>query len=80
MLLTQGWRRCQGLSAEGSFTVGGLTPVRHELFSGQPIWQGEGGRCRAHPGGFQRSVDPETGALIWTHAQYESQGETAPFW
>ncbi|KAK3317509.1 hypothetical protein B0T19DRAFT_405201 [Cercophora scortea] len=69
-LLAQGWRRCQGMSAAGQLTVGGLREHTREFFSGRPIWNVDGVHSGDHPGGYQRSVDATTGAVRWTHEEY----------
>ncbi|KAI8677297.1 hypothetical protein NCS56_00619500 [Fusarium sp. Ph1] len=79
-LLVQGWRRYQAELAGPDFTVGGLAPCFREFFTGQPIWGVEEGNFRAHPGGYQRSVDATTGALIWTHKELPTEMETGAFW
>ncbi|RSL61279.1 hypothetical protein CEP54_006328 [Fusarium duplospermum] len=79
-LLAQGWRRYQAEFSTPSFTVGGLTPCSREFFTGRPIWEGEGGSFPAHPGGYRRSVDAATGALMWTHQESPTKMETGSFW
>ncbi|KAK3933729.1 hypothetical protein QBC46DRAFT_401384 [Diplogelasinospora grovesii] len=80
-LLAQGWRRCQGMSAAGQLTVGGLREHSREFFSGWPVWRVNGVNRGSHPGGYQRSVDAATGSLRWTHEEYpDVTAETWPFW
>ncbi|RSL99753.1 hypothetical protein CEP52_009560 [Fusarium oligoseptatum] len=79
-LLAQGWRRYQAEFSTPSFTIGGLTPCSREFFTGRPIWEGEGGCFPTHPGGYQRSVDAATRALMWTHEESPTKMETGSFW
>ncbi|KAL2693749.1 hypothetical protein Neosp_000312 [[Neocosmospora] mangrovei] len=79
-LLAQGWRRYQAEFSTPSFTVGGLTPCSREFFTGRPIWEGEEGSFPSHPGGYRRSVDAATGALMWTHKESPTKMETGSFW
>ncbi|EXK76237.1 hypothetical protein FOQG_19012 [Fusarium oxysporum f. sp. raphani 54005] len=78
-LLAQGWRRCQAELA-APFSIGGLQPYCREYFNGQPIWKVNGQKQRSHPNGYQRGVDQQTGALIWSHQVYPVEWETGPFW
>jgi hypothetical protein len=79
--LVQGWRRCQGLSAP-LLTLGNLTPTRRQYFSGRLIWAVNNAPSLIHPGGYERAVDKDTGALFWRHPDYPGHGayETAGFW
>ncbi|KAH6622675.1 hypothetical protein F5144DRAFT_336230 [Chaetomium tenue] len=69
-LLVQGFRRFQGMCAM-PISVGGLTPLGRQFFNGLPVWKSEVDGAEVavvdHPGGYQRSVDAESGAVKWTH-------------
>lgn len=79
MLLVQGFRRFQGLYAM-PISVGGLTPRFRQFFSGRPVWGMEGVNLD-HPGGYQRSVDADSGAIKWTHPEDpELVRETPTLW
>ncbi|KAL2160783.1 hypothetical protein VTH06DRAFT_980 [Thermothelomyces fergusii] len=88
-LLLQGFRRLQGMYA-WPLTVGGLTPIGRRFYDSVPLWRDpnrEGPYIAAiHPGGYRRSVDPNTGAVRWTLNRPGSQEpvdvvwETPAFW
>ncbi|KXX77148.1 hypothetical protein MMYC01_207562 [Madurella mycetomatis] len=80
MLLAQGFRRFQGMCAV-PLTVGGLTPRLRQFFNGRPVWRVNGANLVEHPGGYQRSVDPDSGAVKWTHDEDpEAVWETLALW
>ncbi|KAK4152614.1 hypothetical protein C8A00DRAFT_16102 [Chaetomidium leptoderma] len=81
MLLVQGFRRFQGAYAQ-PLTVGGLAPQSRQFFDGLPVWtSADGDPVLEHPGGYQRSVDPDSGALRWTHPENDDLvWETEAFW
>jgi hypothetical protein len=80
-LISQGWRRCQTeIQPSFDFTVGGLQPHSRNFFNGEPIWQYQGSLYIAHPFGYERLTNGETGALMWTHRDYEGEWETDAFW
>jgi hypothetical protein len=61
-------------------TVGGLQPHSRNFFNGEPIWQYQVSLYTAHPFGYKRLTDGETGTLMWTHRDYEGEWETDAFW
>ncbi|KAK0610025.1 hypothetical protein B0T17DRAFT_593855 [Bombardia bombarda] len=66
-LLAQGFRRCQGLSAELA-EVGGVLPDRREFFSGVPLWLAKDKKLeRRHPYGYYRDVYIGSGRLYWAY-------------
>lgn len=64
-LLLQGFRRFQTRFAFDNLSVGGYTPRRRRFFDGLPIWRVGGVEYMDHPGGYQRKVHKETGAIGW---------------
>lgn len=69
-LLLQGFRRFQGTcAAPPPLTVGGLMPHGRLFFNGLPLWRVSGTNVNVveHPGGYRRWVDPDSGAIKWTH-------------
>ncbi|RGP77279.1 mycothiol acetyltransferase [Fusarium longipes] len=78
-LLMQGWRRVQGNSAPLQM-IGGRMPHSREWYSGSPLWEGERGLQRQHPGGFTRQCEPQTGKLFWRNGQGLKSNETGHLW
>ena len=84
-LLVQGFRRFQGLCAL-PISIGGLAPIGRQLFDGLPVWRSEVDGAEVavfdHPGGYQRSVDAESGAVKWTHPENAADivWETPALW
>ncbi|KAL2255464.1 hypothetical protein VTK26DRAFT_3346 [Humicola hyalothermophila] len=82
VLLAQGFRRYQGACAAQALSVGGLTPRFRLFYNGLPVWRAEDRNLLEHPGGYQRSVDANSGAVKWTHPENPDEvvWETPPFW
>lgn len=79
-LLTQGFRRYQGMLALPDFKC----DIR-QWYNSRPLWAVPDTRLVQYtsnqPSGFQRSVDAATGALIWTYPLVEATGrETRAVW
>lgn len=62
-----------------SVSISGLSPSRREFFSGRPAWKTDSGLSYRHPGGFERYLDPESGAFYWVDGA-ETVWDTEKFW
>ncbi len=85
-LMAQGLRRFQGMCAALSAKaapVGGLRPQSRMFYNGWPVWKVDGGSSLTHPGGYERSTDVASGAVMWTHPDPENDElvwETNDLW
>lgn len=71
-IMVAGFRLCQRLSVPlhhpqiGDVSVGGLTPIRRQWYTGLPVWKLPDGReSTEHPGGYVLQVDDTSGAMFW---------------
>ncbi|ODA83598.1 hypothetical protein RJ55_02113 [Drechmeria coniospora] len=80
MLLVQGLRRFQGSLAQPP-TVGRHSSHFRQFYNGCPLWKDGNLNSPRHPDEYERSVDTDTGEMIWTHPiDPNPVRETLPIW
>lgn len=85
--LVQGFRRCQGCTANAALQLNGVTARRRYFFNGVPVWKIDGTETD-RPWGYQRRLHRDTGAFYWAdsagNALMDDNGaivwDTLAFW